>query len=445
MISMHLLFLSIFLTSALGLFGLRQELDGTSDFRLNLDTLKGELAERQSELGQVKQALVRERQTRSIMLQKCDQEVLKLQEGHQEQQAQAVDKRQRLMEKQAQGHRQTIEKVKLQNAAEILLAKICLQDTEPIKEALIPPDDPSSRPESVAPASTAGDQPKDCMLTLVDRVALVDLVRFVASFREHSTAHLALLMHSSTCALAEWKGSCDGVNAIASKYRAEVYMVESNSWHAVQGRFVEFRDWLDKHNGFRNVGITDARDVVFQKDPFAIVKDPQGMYVFLDAGTVQSQSYVNTWTDDCYLQFSGFDQQAHEYEAVKLSPLSCAGFSIGSQTALKAYFHGMVYEMERCNRTKIFGPDQATHQWLIGSENITHYFRDKSVNLHTVPMETSPVYAANHMPGDPKRDAAGFILNDLGVPYAVVHLNGDASKKLRLEKPFNERSPEMHS
>lgn len=166
-----------------------------------------------------------------------------------------------------------------------------------------------------------------------------------------------------------------------------------------QGRFVAFRDWLDKNSHFRNVGVTDARDVVFQQDPFSIVKDPHGLYVFLDAGTVQSQSYVNTWTDDCYLKFSGFDQQAVEYDAVKLSPLSCAGFSIGSQAALQRYFRGMVYEMERCNRTQIFGPDQATHQWLIGSENITHFFRlnaPQSVNLHAIPMLYCTVETKSH-------------------------------------------------
>jgi hypothetical protein len=125
-------------------------------------------------------------------------------------------------------------------------------------------------------------------------------------------------------------------------------------------RFPLARDWLLACPTCTGpVLFTDARDTVFQRDPFAdISRQVTGLLVF--------QEHVNMTTDNWLTQWPIQQCKGVEYAG---RPMLCSGTTVGTRAAMIKYLEIMYEEMkvwtekEKC-RFEMDGDDQAIHNYL---------------------------------------------------------------------------------
>jgi hypothetical protein len=151
------------------------------------------------------------------------------------------------------------------------------------------------------------------------------------------------------------------------------------------------------------VMITDLRDVVFQRDPFA---DPvTGLEVYLEDSSEQigHDGFNTTWLRNLY--------GSEFVEARRGQPLSCSGVVIGTRTAMMTYLNEMATGIV-WRRRPMGSHDQAVHNGLL------HTGRLRSAKV--VPNEHGRVLTLGGMTALPMSDG-GDLLNADGTIPAVIH------------------------
>jgi len=123
-------------------------------------------------------------------------------------------------------------------------------------------------------------------------------------------------------------------------------------------RFLRFYGYLiDCPTRYRNVLLTDVRDVVFQSDPFEHDLGP-GVHCFLEdeRQTLGSQRQNRDWLVTAY-----GEKVAAEFAD---RPISCSGVTIGSLDAVLDYLRVMTEGLLRLPR-QFEGIDQAVHNYVL--------------------------------------------------------------------------------
>jgi hypothetical protein len=121
-------------------------------------------------------------------------------------------------------------------------------------------------------------------------------------------------------------------------------------------RFFWYRDLLAERAGrYRNVLLTDIRDVLFLRDPFDFEVGGTAIYS-LEAGAIESQVNNRGWLIGAYGQAV--------YESLRDRPISCAGVTLGTESAVRAYLEAMVGELVELER-QFNGMDQGVHNYLV--------------------------------------------------------------------------------
>ena len=123
------------------------------------------------------------------------------------------------------------------------------------------------------------------------------------------------------------------------------------------GRFPLARDWLDECSECTGpVIVMDARDSIFQRDPFAHTH-VTGLQVFQEHVNMTTQNWLAQWPiSQCR------NQSYHQ-------PMLCSGTTVGTRAAMLRYLDIMYAEMKRwivepnC-RFDIHGDDQSIHNYL---------------------------------------------------------------------------------
>ncbi len=129
-------------------------------------------------------------------------------------------------------------------------------------------------------------------------------------------------------------------------------------------RFFYYRDFVEANaERYDRIVLTDARDVVFQSDPFATSWNPEILHCFLEAKgrTIASDHWNAYWTKqiggEALLRQIGNEQ------------ISCAGVSFGGTAVMRTYLNTMCAHLEEhIDRLDL---DQGFHNLMIWTHQLT--------------------------------------------------------------------------
>jgi hypothetical protein len=103
--------------------------------------------------------------------------------------------------------------------------------------------------------------------------------------------------------------------------------------------------------------LTDVRDVIFQRDPSELTSVVPGLAVGLEGQPIGRCALNSEWMSTSY--------GAEVLEAMSAAPVSCAGVTIGTYTAICDYLSAMVEQLLLLPCADWLGPDQAAHNYLL--------------------------------------------------------------------------------
>ena len=176
----------------------------------------------------------------------------------------------------------------------------------------------------------------------------------------------------------------------------------------MDARFFHYLSYLELHP-YERVLLTDVRDVLFQRDPFAdIARGGLAVSIESDRYTIASEPHNRRWLGNAY--------GPELVERIGTNPVSCVGVTYGDRDAMTDYLQLMTREMRRLSAkvAREGGADTAIHNALLW----THQLGDIQ-RLETL---ASPVATLNGITADEaKRSARGTLLNVDGSEPSVVH------------------------
>jgi hypothetical protein len=178
------------------------------------------------------------------------------------------------------------------------------------------------------------------------------------------------------------------------------------SLHIMLERFFLALETVQKHrNVFRNVLLTDSRDVIFQRNPFGSMTCQ--LVSGLEEKTIGDCPINSAWIRDVY----GRDVHAGMFNR----PIVCAGVTFGTAVAVEQYLLAMCREIwRRLSKVALIAQyDQGIHNFLIYSD---------SINLELTG-NRSGVIATLHYekPENIRTDAAEGVITVHGKAPAIVH------------------------
>ena len=152
-----------------------------------------------------------------------------------------------------------------------------------------------------------------------------------------------------------------------------------------------------------SVMITDLRDVIFQRDPFAAPVTGLELYLEDDSVRIGVDAFNTRWLCDLF---------GRAYvDAMRGRPVSCSGTVFGTRDAMMKYLSEMMTSIAR--RRRPMGPhDQGIHNALIQDGRLPQ--------AQVVPNEQGRVLTLGRMKS-PRVDDDGLLLNVDGRVPAVVH------------------------
>lgn len=246
----------------------------------------------------------------------------------------------------------------------------------------------------------------DLILGLAAGYHAGDVRPFLRSLRETGfSGRTALFVTPTTRGCAEMAAL--GAEIIPFARPAEAAHVPYNSW-----RFFLFREFL---SGLFLLGmppgrvlLTDVRDVVFQRDPFAF-HWPPGLSVFMEDRVTRLADcpHMVRWT----LGHLGADGLA----AVAGSLVSCSGTVLGDALSIRLWLTRM------CARLLPFDPPEA--RGMAGYDQAVHNHLLHLGGLGEVAVfhNDGPVLTMGRLVSPPGMDGNGEVLNEAGEPAVIVH------------------------
>lgn len=176
-------------------------------------------------------------------------------------------------------------------------------------------------------------------------------------------------------------------------------------WHCQSGRFFYFQEFLENNPQYASILIADARDVVFQRDPFAFdLRDR--LYVFEEypEKPLGRQRDNAGWIENLY--------GAAALEALSSFPVICVGLLLGRRPQVMQCVREMT--MEIITNYIGWGTDQGIPNYLIRT--------DRLEDVEVVPYGSGPAMHVGIAPRDSIRtDLEGRVLNREGEVCNIIH------------------------
>jgi len=172
-------------------------------------------------------------------------------------------------------------------------------------------------------------------------------------------------------------------------------------------RFYNYHDFVRKHRHiYRNVLITDVRDVIFQANPFQHF-DRSGVQCYEEDLTMEEEGTHNLrWIKDLFGERASADFLSQR--------IVCSGTILGPTAAMLDYFRAFESTLLRAKSIAIGGSDQGIHNYIIRKNLVTDY------NL--VPNGTREVLT--FFPDNAryyKTDERGFFVKGDGEMIPLIH------------------------
>jgi hypothetical protein len=270
-------------------------------------------------------------------------------------------------------------------------------------------------PMTVRDAATgAGGGQRDLILGIVDNYDFYEVSRFLITLRQTSfDGHVCLFAGPNISVRTARRIREHDVEVI--QYGPRFPFIESphpdgpsslpEPIHIYNYRHFLYYDFLLKHAArFRNVLITDAKDVVFQSDPFDFP-----LHERLNVAMENPDILIGEcpWTSPWVL--SGYGPEV--LERLKNKEMSCAGTTIAPAAVMMRYLELMLQQIGRMKDAYACA-DQAAHNLLLheGALEPTQRLRNFESAILTVGSE--PAY---------RLDAAGELVNRDGSAIAIIH------------------------
>jgi hypothetical protein len=266
------------------------------------------------------------------------------------------------------------------------------------------------------PPSVAGGESrrKDLVLGTVENYDFYEFDRFLLTLRQTNFAgHVCLFVGPGINSRTVRKIKRHGVEVIRYGRRfpfiADPHPDAPKSMpdpiHLFNYRHFFYYDYLLRRGaGFRNVLITDVKDVVFQKDPFDFsIEDALHVAMENPEIPIGACSWNRGWI------LAGYGAETLERAKDKL--ISCAGTTIGPVKLVERYLKlmlGQIAEMKDAYECA----DQAAHNLLLHDGALEPVKRLRNFEGPILTVGTEPVYRLN-------REKA--LVNRDGSIIAVVH------------------------
>jgi hypothetical protein len=135
----------------------------------------------------------------------------------------------------------------------------------------------------------------------------------------------------------------------------------SKSFHIHQSRHFLYTDYLEHNTSFKNIMLSDTRDVVFQRDPFDFpINDSLCCFLEDPSITIANEMHNAGWIR------RGFGEAT--LNTIGNNPISCAGITMGSASAVLEYTQQMckiLLSPSIRSIAGITGLDQGIHNYAI--------------------------------------------------------------------------------
>lgn len=208
---------------------------------------------------------------------------------------------------------------------------------------------------------------RDLILGVIDNLSFYDISRFLITLSQTDYAgHVCLFAGPGTSGRTASKIRSFGVEVI--RYRRTFPFIDAPHpdnvgrlpapIHLFNFRHYLYYDYVLKHDGcFRNILITDVRDVVFQLDPFAF-QVPQRIHVAMESTDIPLQACA------CTSHWVRVGYGERMLRSLRGEELSCAGTTLAPASLMKTYLESMLNEISRLEDA-FECADQAAHNVLI--------------------------------------------------------------------------------
>ena len=195
--------------------------------------------------------------------------------------------------------------------------------------------------------------------------------------------------------------------------RVKLIVLSKNAHSKFLIRFFAINNWLQSHSDhYKKVIFSDARDIVFQREPFEQIKS-NGVYIFEETFNFTTEETNPKWLKSCYGA-----NYSKRFVDTGMNIL-CVGVVMGTQPEMKIYFEEMARELfhaKKINRrcwTSTGGDTAANYKVVFD------VLPNRSVPVHVVEEGQG---LTTHYPRIPHHfDTSGRLLNSNGIPYALVH------------------------
>ena len=170
--------------------------------------------------------------------------------------------------------------------------------------------------------------------------------------------------------------------------------------------YTRFAAYLELLSGtmYKRVLLSDVNDVLFQRDPFTIPLDDDGLYLAAETSLFddgESSSALNmSWVETL-----NNDDWKTKYSA---APVVCAGTILGDTASIQKYLKWYVAAQGDA--------------FPANDQGLLNVYAHEIRKLPVAPVTNSCILTCDQMQNSIRRDSAtGFLLNDTGTPYHIVH------------------------
>jgi hypothetical protein len=190
----------------------------------------------------------------------------------------------------------------------------------------------------------------DLVLTFASNYGFADIEPFVASLLNHGrNVHLTIFAESMD----------EAFHLLAERLNIEVIPIEVallREWHICNLRFHLYDEYLRSTAGkWRNVLISDVRDVVFQADPFE-ESFPAPVVFAAEDGPIGTSGVNHEWLTQRYSpDIAG---------TLATRPIVCAGTTIGTISGIMAYVEAIWHEIGSDSYDHRRAFDQGSHNYI---------------------------------------------------------------------------------